>query len=151
MTTPTHTPNDGTGLTGAWHVAHELAVRADLPLGGEAHLGGVGWLEDVTAAQWATLTEALWMQGESGRVRRPSEYIRADWARVGHHLVAPIGLRVVLLPVWVAPVLYRPDGSRRRCSVAYPPGGPPVVVVSDAGDVVAFVPEMRRPSATGGR
>jgi hypothetical protein len=144
MSAPINTPNAGTGVAGSWHISPSLCVRSDLALGAGGHLGGVGWLDEVTPAMWATLADAMWMQTGTGRVRRPAGAVRGSWATLGHHLVAPLGSRVVVLPLWVAPVVYRPDGSARRCVVVDPPGRGSVVIVSDGGEVVAFIPEVRR-------
>lgn len=138
-----HTPTTGTGLVGSWHVSGPIAVRSDLPLSGSGSLGGVQWLEEVPAASWRILADLLWMQADTGPRRRPSEQIRGDWRRVGHQLIAPLGLELVILPAWVAPVLYRPDQTRRPAGVVADPTGRRVVVVSDGGEVVAFVPIAR--------
>jgi len=135
-----HTPNAGTGLTGSWHVGNPITVRADLALSEPGSLGGVQWLEDVPDGYWRELADLLWMQTDTGLRRRPSEPVRGCWVRLGHLLVAPLGLRLVVVPAWVAPALYRPDGTRRPCSVVTRADGRSVVVVSDGGDVVAFVP-----------
>lgn len=80
---------------------------------------------------------------KSSQRRRPSEQIKGAWTRLGHLLAAPLGLRVVVVQAWVAPVLKRPDGSRRPCAVVSAGDGRQVVVVSDGGEVVAFVPVVR--------
>lgn len=138
--TPTHTPATSTGLVGAWHISGALCVRADLALSEPGHLGGVQWLEDVPEARWATLHAVLWRPGARGPTRRPTERVRGFWKRVGHLLAASVGDRVVCLPLWVRPVLVSPVGAPRLCRLVTMPDGAEVVVVSEGGEVVAFVP-----------
>jgi CelD/BcsL family acetyltransferase involved in cellulose biosynthesis len=51
-----------------------------------------------------------------------------------------VGDRVVCLPLWVRPVLVSPVGAPRLCRLVTMPDGAEVVVVSEGGEVVAFVP-----------
>lgn len=141
--TPTHTPTADTGLVGAWHISGALCVRADLALSEPAHLGGVEWLEDVPEARWAVLHSILWRPSPRGPVRRPTERVRGYWKPLGHLLAASVGDRVVCLPTWVRPVLVSPVGVPRLSRLVTMPDGAEVVVVSEGGEVVAFVPVVR--------
>ena len=139
---PAHTPSADTGLAGAWHISGWLCVRADLALGAPGALGGVQWLDEVSPAMWATLADAQWMATPEGKTARPGDTL-TTWHQVAHVLVAPCGRDIVRLSAGVRPVLYRPDGTARRCRLVEPPGGGGrLVVVHDGGEVVAFVPEM---------
>jgi hypothetical protein len=140
---PAHTPTLDTGLVGAWHISGALCVRADLALSEPGHLGGVEWLEEVCEARWAVLFSILWRPGPRGPVRRPSERVRGYWKPVGHLLAASVGDRVVCLPKWVQPVLVSPVKVPRLCSLVTMPDGAEVVVVSEGGATVAFVPVVR--------
>jgi hypothetical protein len=142
-----HTPNAGTGLTGSWHVSRPITVRADLalcPLHNEGSLGGVGWITEVGAPHWDDLAGVLWRKSDTGRRRLPSKRTGGTWRRFGHVLATACDSRVVAVPTWTAPVLYRPDGTPRACRVVTTEDGVEVVLVYDAGDVVAFIPSMRR-------
>ena len=154
-----HTPTTGTGLVGSWHVSGAICVRSDLALCAPAclpaavrpssvdpeapgHLGGVQWLDDVPEGYWRELAAVLWRPTDTGQQRRPAGRIAGRWTRIAHILAAPLDLGVVQVPAWVAPALYRPDGLKRQASLVSMPGGD-VVVVSDGGEVVAFVPIAR--------
>jgi hypothetical protein len=140
---PTHTPTLDTGLVGAWHISGALCVRADLALSEPGHLGGVEWLEEVSEARWAVLFSILWRPGPRGPVRRPTERVRGYWKPLGHLLAASVGDRVVCLPKWARPVLVSPVNVPRLCRLVTMPDGAEVVVVSEGGEVVAFVPVVR--------
>jgi hypothetical protein len=140
---PAHTPTLDTGLVGAWHISGALCVRADLALSEPGHLGGVEWLEEVSEARWAVLHSILWRPGPRGPVRRPSERVRGYWKPLGHLLAASVGDRVVCLPKWARPVLVSPVNVPRLCRLVTMPDGAEVVVVSEGGEVVAFVPVVR--------
>ena len=140
---PTHTPTADTGLVGAWHISGALCVRADLALSEPGHLGGVQWLEDVPEARWAVLHSILWRPSPRGPVRRPTERVRGYWKPLGHLLAASVGDRVVCLPKWARPVLVSPVNVPRLSRLVTMPDGAEVVVVSEGGEVVAFVPAVR--------